>query len=93
MAGERAGAGTLGGRSLACGWPLLVFRLERLRNLMLWSLLRQGLAAATVRNPTVRMQQRHNAPQKRLSRESAFSGKLWHRATYFQMVARHHLPP
>ena len=52
-----------------------------------------GLAAAAVRNPTVRLQQRHHAPQKRLSRESAFSGKLWRRATYFQMVVRHPFSP
>src|SRR5262249_56060372 len=43
----RGGVG--GGRSsgaapLACLWPLLFFRLERLRNVMLWSLLRQGPA-------------------------------------------------
>jgi hypothetical protein len=51
------------------------------------------LADAVVRNPTVRIQQRHNAPQKGLSQESASSGKLWRRAMNFQRVAPHPSSP
>jgi hypothetical protein len=42
--GDLAGARSAGAAPLACFWPLLFFRLERLRNVMLRSLLRQGQA-------------------------------------------------